>query len=146
MYFFTATQSHDLVLTTKVTLLIDRYMFILLLNVTSQEFIYMWMYEALVLTSFGRLWKAKHLMDLLQVIVKSLFAQCHPCIIIIKSLCGPNSKTTEVAGVIYGNFSPKNLQWNGKKIGASPRHVTSVCQHYYMNCIHTPCFDLHIDS
>lgn len=52
----------------------------------------MWMYEALVLTSFGRLWKAKHLMDLLQVIVKSLFAQCHPCIIIIKSLSGPNSK------------------------------------------------------
>lgn len=63
----------------------------------------MWMYEALVLTSFGRLWKAKHLMDLLQVIVKSLFAQCHPCIIIIKSLSGPNSKMTEVAGVIYGN-------------------------------------------
>lgn len=68
----------------------------------------MWMYEALVLTSFGRLWKAKHLMDLLQVIVKSLFAQCHPCIIIIKSLSGPNSKTTEVAGVIYGNFSMNN--------------------------------------
>lgn len=72
VYVFTATQSHDLVLTTKVTLLIDRYMFILLLNVTSQEFIYMWMYEALVLTSLGRLWTAKHLMDLLQVIVKSL--------------------------------------------------------------------------
>lgn len=32
----------------------------------------MWMYEALVLTSFGRLWTSKHLMDLLQVIVKSL--------------------------------------------------------------------------
>lgn len=32
----------------------------------------MWMYEALALTSFGRLWTAKHLMDLLQVIVKSL--------------------------------------------------------------------------
>lgn len=91
-------------------------MFILLLNVTSQEFIYMWMYEALVLTSFGRLWKAKHLMDLLQVIVKSLFAQCHPCIIIIKSLSGPNSKTTEVAGVIYGNFSPKNNEMERRSV------------------------------
>lgn len=76
----------------------------------------MWMYEALVLTSFGRLWKAKHLMDLLQVIVKSLFAQCHPCIIIIKSLSGPNSKTTEVAGVIYANFSPKNNEMERRSV------------------------------
>lgn len=67
----------------------------------------MWMYEALVLTSFGRLWTAKHLMDLLQVIVKSLFAQCHPCIIIIKSLSGP---------VIYGNFSPKNNEMERRSV------------------------------
>lgn len=112
-------------------------MFILLLNVTSQEFIYMWMYEALALTSFGRLWTAKHLMDLLQVIVKSLFAQCHPCIIIIKSLSGPTSYMV--------TFHRRTMKWK-ENIGASPRHVTSVCQHYYMNCIHTPCFDLHIDS
>lgn len=76
----------------------------------------MWMYEALVLTSFGRLWKAKHLMDLLQVIVKSLFAQCHPCIIIIKSLSGPNSKTTEVAGVINAKFSPKNNEMERRSV------------------------------
>lgn len=119
MYVFTATQSHDLVLTTKVTLLIDRYMFILLLNVTSQEFIYMWMYEALVLTSFGRLWKAKHLMDLLQVIVKSLFAQCHPCIIIIKSLSGRQ----KWLGLYMVTFHRRTMKWKEDRCKSSPCYV-----------------------